>query len=154
MARKTKSTGRGASRPSADNPMAQAVVDSAQQIWLAGLGAFARAKTEGDRMFRVLVERGQKLRGQARKAADQAYKTARKQADATASQAAGKWDKLEQVFEDRVSRSLNRLGVLTGKDVDVLAKQVADLNSSVRALMSGKPAKAPARKARKRRPGK
>jgi hypothetical protein len=44
--------------------------------------------------------------------------------------------------------------VLTGKDVEVLARQVADLNSSVRALMGGKAAKAPARKTRKRRAGK
>jgi hypothetical protein len=66
------------------------------------------------------------------------------------STAQGKWDKLEQVFEDRVSRSLNRLGVLTSKDVDELARQVADLNDSVRALMGGaakRARKAPARKA-------
>ena len=132
--------------------LGQSVIDSAQKIWLAGLGAFSRARSEGDKMFQVLVERGKAMRGQARSAADQAYKTARSQADAAASQAAGKWDKLEQVFEERVSRSLNRLGVLTSKDVDALAKQVEELNASVRALMGAKGGKAPARKrARKSR---
>ena len=147
MASKTKKSSRKpAPRASV---FAESAVESGQKIWLAGLGAFERAKKEGPKMFETLVQRGRALRGQARDAADQALKTMRAQADATAVQAAGKWDKLEQVFEDRVSRSLNRLGVLSGKDVDVLARQVAELNDSVRALMGGK--KAPARSGGKKR---
>ena len=141
-------------KPLADNQLAQAVTQSAQKIWLAGLGAFARARTEGDKLFDVLVEQGKTLRSRSEKAADQAMKNVRAQADATLTTAQGKWDKLEQVFEDRVSRSLNRLGVLTSKDVDELARQVADLNESVRALMGGgakRARKAPARKTRARR---
>jgi poly(hydroxyalkanoate) granule-associated protein len=144
-------------KPLADNQLAQAVTQSAQKIWLAGLGAFARARTEGDKLFDVLVEQGKTLRSRSGKAADQAMKTVRAQADATLSTAQGKWDKLEQVFEDRVSRSLTRLGVLTSKDVDELARQVADLNESVRALMGGAAPKrtrkaAPRRKAAAKKP--
>ena len=144
-------------KPLADNQLAQAVTQSAQKIWLAGLGAFARARTEGDKLFDVLVEQGKTLRSRSEKAADQAMKNVRAQADATLSTAQGKWDKLEQVFEDRVSRSLNLLGVLTSKDVDELARQVADLNESVRALMGGAAPKrarkaAPRRKAAAKKP--
>ena len=144
-------------KPLADNQLAQAVTQSAQKIWLAGLGAFARSRTEGDKLFDVLVEQGKTLRSRSEKAADQAMKNVRAQADATLSTAQGKWDKLEQVFEDRVSRSLNRLGVLTSKDVDELARQVADLNESVRALMGGAAPKrarkaAPRRKAAAKKP--
>ena len=138
-------------KPLADNQLAQAVTQSAQKIWLAGLGAFARARTEGDKLFDVLVEQGKTLRSRSEKAADQAMKNVRAQADATLTTAQGKWDKLEQVFEDRVSRSLNRLGVLTSKDVDELARQVADLNESVRALMGGAAPKR-ARKAAAKKP--
>jgi poly(hydroxyalkanoate) granule-associated protein len=149
--RKTKS-GAKAGRKLGDNQLGQAVTQSAQKIWLAGLGAFARARTEGDKLFDLLVEQGKVLRSRSEKAADQALKTVRSQADTTMSNAQGKWDKLEQVFEDRVSRSLTRLGVLTSKDVDELARQVADLNDSVRALMGGaapkRARKAPAKKAR------
>jgi poly(hydroxyalkanoate) granule-associated protein len=104
-------------------------------------------------MFDVLVEQGKGLRAKTESAADQALKTVRAQADATISTAQGKWDKLEQVFEDRVSRSLNRLGVLTSKDIEELGRQVADLNDSVRSLMGGAAPKragrkAPAKKAR------
>ena len=139
----------------ADHQLAQAVTQSAQKIWLAGLGAFARARTEGDKLFDLLVEQGKTIRTKSGKAADLALKNVRSQAEDTLSTAQGKWDKLEQVFEDRVSRSLNRLGVLTSKDVDELARQVSDLNDSVRALMGGAGAKrarkAPAKAVRKTR---
>ena len=160
--RKTKTRAK-ARNAAADNQLAQAVTQSAQKIWLAGLGAFARARTEGDKLFDLLVEQGKTIRTKSGKAADQAMKSVRTQADSTLSTAQGKWDKLEQVFEDRVSRSLNRLGVLTSKDVDELARQVADLNDSVRALMGGAAPKrtrkaaarkAPAKKAGARKPAK
>ena len=125
MAAKTKKSTRRTAQPRAAE-FAESVVNSGQKIWLAGLGAFERAKKEGPKMFETLVQRGKVFRGQAADAADQALKNVRAQADATAAQAAGKWDKLEQVFEDRVSRSLNRLGVLSSKDVDTLARQVAE----------------------------
>jgi poly(hydroxyalkanoate) granule-associated protein len=140
-----------------DNQLAKAVTQSAQKIWLAGLGAFGRARSEGDKMFDLLVEQGKTLRSRTEKAADQALKTVRTQADATVATAQGKWDKLEQVFEDRVARSLNRLGVLSSKDVEELARQVADLNDSVRALMGsaarrGGTRKAPAKARAKKSP--
>ena len=138
--RKTAAKKPGISLP--DNQLAQAVTQSAQKIWLAGLGAFARARTEGDKVFDVLVEQGKGLRAKTEKAADAALRTVRTQADTTISHAQGQWDKLEQVFEDRVSRSLNRLGVLSSKDVEDLARQVSALNQSVRYLMGGAPPQA------------
>jgi poly(hydroxyalkanoate) granule-associated protein len=144
--RKRKTTPKKTSTPLADNQLAQAVTQSAQKIWLAGLGAFARARTEGDKFFDLLVEQGKGIRAKTGKAADAALRTVRSQADNTIANAQGQWDKLEQVFEDRVSRSLNRLGVLSSKDVEDLARQVADLNRSVRDLMGGAAPKA-ARKA-------
>ena len=138
MARKARSRTAAAPRKtSGDNQLAKAVTQSAQKIWLAGLGAFGRARNEGDKLFDMLVEQGRTLRLRTEKAADKALKTVRNQADATVATAQGKWDKLEEVFEDRVSRSLNRLGVLSSKDVEDLARQVADLNESVRSLMAG-----------------
>ena len=130
MARKSKS--RNKSREaSADT--AQAVRDSAQKIWLAGLGAFERAKTDGPRMFETLVEQGRNMGARAVGAADEALKNLRQ-----ANYSGGaKWDKLEQVFEERVSRSLNRLGVLTRAELDELSQQVRDLNENVRNMMAG-----------------
>jgi poly(hydroxyalkanoate) granule-associated protein len=135
-----KKSGRKAAGASREHG-AQALRDSAQKIWLAGLGAFERAKLEGPKMFEALVSQGREFRGRAREAADQAFKAVRAQAG----EAQGRWDKLEQVFEDRVARSLNRLGVLTQAELGDLSKQVHDLNESMRTMMRGR-AKAPARK--------
>jgi poly(hydroxyalkanoate) granule-associated protein len=106
--------------------------DSAQKIWLAGLGAFERARAEGPRMFDTLVEQGKSLGGQARDAADQALRNLKE----SASTAGGRFDKLEQVFEDRVSRSLSRLGVLTRAEVADLNQGVRELADQVRGLMA------------------
>jgi poly(hydroxyalkanoate) granule-associated protein len=129
MARKNRSRA-GSTRDAGD--AAKAARDSAQKIWLAGLGAFERAKTEGPRMFEALVEQGRSMGARAVGMADQALKSMRE-----AGSAGGRWDKLEQVFEDRVSRSLSRLGVLTRGEVDELSRQVRDLNGSLQAFMTG-----------------
>ena len=39
-------------------PLSDAVKESAQQIWLAGLGAFSKAQAEGGKVFEALVKEG------------------------------------------------------------------------------------------------
>jgi poly(hydroxyalkanoate) granule-associated protein len=75
---------------SAAGQAGNAVSDSAQKIWLAGLGAFDRAKAEGPRMFENLVEQGKTLGGKARDAADEALKSMRD----------GRFDKLSKQVSD------------------------------------------------------
>jgi poly(hydroxyalkanoate) granule-associated protein len=116
----------------------QAMRDSAQKIWLAGLGAFERAKSEGPKMFETLVEQGRTL-------GDQALRAMRE----TSEGASGRWDKLEQVFEDRVAKSLNRLGVLTSRELDDLSRQVQELNDNVRDMMRNRAAGGAPRKPKK-----
>lgn len=127
MARKTTTR-----RPSPSGSPESALAQSAQKIWLAGLGAFERAKSEGPRMFNVLVEQGRTLSDRARDAADQALKSVRDGAGG----AGGRFDKLEQVFEERVSKTLGRLGVLTRGEVNDLSRQVGELTDSVRSLLA------------------
>lgn len=118
-----------------DNQLANTVKDSAQQIWLAGLGAFAKAQEEGNKVFDALVKEGETIHKKTRKVADA------KMAE-VAVKAAGTWDRLEQVFEDRVARALGSLGVPAKKDIDKLSKRVAELTAEVQKLTE-----APAKKA-------
>jgi len=143
MAKTKASRGAGAA---SESELGRAMADSAQKIWLAGLGAFERAKAEGPKMFETLVEQGRELSERARGAADQALKAVRDRA----SGAGGRFDKLEQVFEERVSKSLGRLGVLTRGEVGNLARQVSELTEEVRKLT----ARAPKAGTRKRKAGK
>ena len=48
--------------------------------------------------------------------------------------ASGQWDKLENIFEDRVAKALNKLGVPSAKDVNALIARIDDLNVSVQQL--------------------
>jgi len=117
-----------------DTKITQVVMDSAHQIWLAGLGAFARAQAEGTKVFDSLVKEGEAVQARAGKAASA-------QMTRLSKNAAGAWDKLEQVFEERVSKSLNRLGVPTYADIQSLSKRVNELNASVQELLKASKAK-------------
>ncbi|MFO1315251.1 MAG: phasin family protein [Burkholderiales bacterium] len=134
--------------------MAQAVLDSSRQIWLAGLGAFSRAQAEGMKVFDTLVSQGQTLEAKTRRAAVDTAAAARGAAKAKVKEVkqgvGGTWDKLEQVFEARVERALSKLGVHTQSDVERLTERVDALSEAVNELIKasgGKPIRhaAPAR---------
>ncbi len=136
MVKKLKSTGK-----TDDKQLANAVRTSAQQIWQAGLGAFAKAQEEGGKVFTKLVKEGTDLQKRTQKLAEDRVSdvtgTVTKMADGVSKQATGSWDKLEQVFEDRVSRALVSMGVPTQKDIQMLTQRVEELSKAV-AELSGK----------------
>lgn len=131
-----------------DSQLAAAIKDSAQQIWLAGLGAFAKAQEEGQKVFNTLVKQGTVLQKRTRQMTGEKVEEVTGRVNRMTSdfqkQASESWDKLEQVFEDRVARALNRLGVPTNKDVSALAKQVETLTAAVNKLSGARPARAAA----------
>jgi len=150
MVRKLRELAEGAAGAAAGNPLAQQVKDSAQQIWLAGLGAFGKTQAEGRKVFEALVQEGMTLQKRASSAVGgQKVAEMGKMAGKVAGHASGKanaaWDKLEQVFEDRVARALGRLGVPTKADLEYLARRVDALHGSVKAL-NARPAGTRARK--------
>ncbi len=119
--------------------LSKSVLASSHQIWLAGLGAFAKAQEGGAKVFDTLVKHGEVLEARTRKAAAQTADAARDAAMSKAKEvqamAGGTWDKLEQVFEDRVSRALGKLGVHTSSDVERLSERVNELSEAVNALL-------------------
>ncbi|MFZ4538873.1 MAG: phasin family protein [Propionivibrio sp.] len=122
-----------------ENQLALTVKDSAQQIWLAGLGAFAKAQEEGGKVFDALVREGEAIQARTRKMTDEKIAV-------VAGKAAGTWDRLEQVFEDRVARSLGSLGVPSKKDIDKLSKRVVELTAVVQGLAEAKAVSKPVAK--------
>lgn len=58
------------------------------------------------------------------------------------SKATGQWDKLENIFEERVAKALNKLGVPSSKDVEALIARIDELTKSVQKL-SAKSASVP-----------
>jgi len=153
---KAEAEGKAAPDPQGKD-VADSVLESSRQIWLAGLGAFARAQEGGRKVFEALVQQGQALESRTKQAAGDTANAAREAAQAKAKEmqakAGGTWDKLEQVFEERVQRSLKRLGVLTRDEVADLNQGVRDLADQMRELMAQQAAAgkgAEKKKARKR----
>ena len=114
------------------------VKESAQQIWLAGLGAFAKAQEEGGKMFDALVKEGTSIQRKTQAAAGEKISEATNRmasmANDISSRASGQWDKLENIFEERVSKALNKLGVPSAKDIEVLVARIDELNRKVAKL--------------------
>lgn len=114
------------------------VKESAQQIWLAGLGAFAKAQEEGGKVFEALVKEGTSIQRKTQAAAEEKISEATNRmanmATDISSKASGQWDKLENIFEERVSKALNKLGVPSAKDIEVLIARIEELNRNVSKL--------------------
>lgn len=127
----------------AENPVTGAVKDSAQQLWTAGLGAINKAQEEGNKVIENLVKESQEIQERTVKFADQKVVEVTgkvsKLAGTVSSKATQHWDKLEQVFEERVARALSRLGVPTNKDVQQLAERIEQLSQAI-ADLTGKSA--------------
>ncbi|AMO23837.1 hypothetical protein GCM10027034_35290 [Ramlibacter solisilvae] len=130
---------------------ADTIRESAQQIWLAGLGAFSKAQEEGGKVFESLVKEGQSIHRKTQTAAEERFAEASSRmasmASDISSKASGQWDKLENIFEDRVSRALKKLGVPTAKDIDELVARIDELNRNVAKLNAKSHAAKPARAA-------
>ena len=114
-----------------------AVKDSAQQIWLAGLAAFTKAQNEGGKVFETLAKEGLSIQRKTQAAAEEKITEATSKmanmATGITSKATGQWDKLENIFEERVAKALNKLGVPSSKDIDELNKSVQQLSAKAAA---------------------
>ncbi|HEX5685686.1 MAG TPA: phasin family protein [Ideonella sp.] len=131
-----------------DSQLAGAVKASAQQIWLAGMGAFAKAQEEGTKVFEALVKEGVSLQRKTQAVAEERIGEVTGKVSAMAGEVTNKagasWDKLESIFEARTAKALSKLGVPTAKDVAALTERVDALAGAV-AKLGGKVA--PAKKA-------
>ena len=137
-----------------DNQLAQSVKESAQQIWLAGMGAFSKAQEEGSKVFETLVKEGitlqKKTQGIAEDKISEVTGKMSAMAGTVTAKAGQNWDKLEQIVEQRTAKAMNKLGVPTAADVEALVKRVDELAAAVARLSKASPAKVAAGAARTR----
>ncbi len=117
-----------------DSPWSRSVQESAHLIWLAGLGASAKMSAEGSKLFEALVTEGAKIEEQTRAARVGALEAVREKADETGGKMTDAWDKVEQIFEDRLAQVLRRIGVPNRDDLLELTQRVDALNTQLDAL--------------------
>jgi poly(hydroxyalkanoate) granule-associated protein len=118
------------------------LVDAVHQIWMAGMGALARAQKEGPRAFESMIVEGasfiDKRRDEAEATVREALQTVQAAVEDrmqdTKSQAADTWENLEKIFQGRVQKVLHQVGVPTAKEINALTRRVDELNANVLAL--------------------
>lgn len=157
-------------KPDSSKPASGAdpVRDSAQQIWLAGLGAFTKAQQEGSKVFDALVQEGLAMQRKAQTTAEARLNEASQKvshlAQELSQRATGQWNQLEGLFEERVARALQRLGIPSTEEVQALQARVTELEAQLQARATRPGAKsgtkaaakkaAPVRKAARKSPAK
>jgi poly(hydroxyalkanoate) granule-associated protein len=117
--------------------------DSAHKIWLAGLGAMAAAEEEGSKLFRNLVEKGERIEDRGRQQVEKAKDTM----DGVKTAAESYWDTFSNTLDDRVTAIIHRIGIPTKDEIETLTKKVENLTSSVEKLRVKQTATPPATKA-------
>ncbi len=115
-------------------PAVANIRESANRIWLAGLGAFAKTQEEGEKLFQTLVKEGEGVEKRAKQAAEAQIEGAKGKVVEFRGKANEQLDRLEELFQERVVQVLHRLGVPTQNDIQQLTEQVEALNQSVLAL--------------------
>ena len=102
--------------------------ESAEQIWLAGLGALATAEQEGGKAFKSLVKKGERYQ---KKSIDKPVGKAKKKVEGTVKDVRGRagktWQKVEDAFDHQVTAALHRLGVPTRTEIADLTQRVETL---------------------------
>lgn len=111
------------------------VVDSARDLLFAGLGAFSVAQKEsekligkGSKLFDKLVSEGARMErkslGLAETVVDDIKHDVEARIEDVRKQAIENWDSLGNVFDERVSGTLERLGIPTTRDLSKLSEHV------------------------------
>lgn len=118
-------------RDGQDEDLAGSLRGSARQIWLAGLGALARAQQEGSKLFDTLAREGASLQGRLEPQTQAQFERARTTVSGLAAKAS---DRIEELFDQRVSKALDRLDVPLGTEFDALTARVEALERAVAAL--------------------
>ena len=113
------------------------IKESAQKIWLAGLGALSVAEEEGAKVFDTLVDRGREWEGRGRERMDKAR-----------SRVEHAVDDVEGRIDERVSAALHRFGVPTRDEIRELTRRVEELNAQIERLNLSKEGAAPRPKAK------
>ena len=117
-----------------ENPMANNIRESANRIWLAGLGAFAKTQEESEKLFQTLVQEGEAVEKRAKQAAETQFEGAKGKVVEFRGKANEQFDRLEELFQERVAQVMHRMGVPTQNDIQELTQRVEALNQSVLAL--------------------
>ena len=108
------------------------------QIWLAGLGAFARAEEEGSKLFDTLVDVGKDLESKTRDISETRVEEIKERVRSRTGETMGK---MEKAFDERLNKALSKLGIPNKREVEALQKRVQELTAALEELTPEEKAK-------------
>lgn len=120
--------------PENDPQLAGKIKDSARQIWLAGLGAYTKAEEDTGRFFDRLVQEGEQLESKTRGVVEKQIRSVEGRVEGVREKATGTWDRLEHLFDERVSGALRRLGIHRKEDIEALESRIEALEAELAIL--------------------
>ncbi len=110
--------------------MPQQVKDTAEQIWLAGVGALTLARTEGSKMFETLVDVGKQVEKALPSPAAAAH---------VATKTATEWiGSVQELVDAQVTAALKRAGIPTRSEMEKLTARIEQLTASIESLKARK----------------
>jgi len=121
-------------KPETDAQLAARIKGSARQIWLAGLGAYTKAEEDTGKFFDRLVQEGEQLESKTRGVVGKQIKSVEDRVEGVRERATGTWDKLENMFDERVSGALRRLGIHRREEIEALERRVETLETELNRL--------------------
>ena len=121
----------GDEQEEAANQMAERIKGSARQIWLAGLGAYTKAEEDTGRFFDRLVREGEEIENKTRGAVERQVRAVEGRVGEVRNRATSSWDRLESVFDQRVSRTLERLGIPSRREIRDLEARISELEAKL-----------------------
>jgi poly(hydroxyalkanoate) granule-associated protein len=115
------------------------LLNALHQVWLAGLGAAARAQRGTPKLFDELVAEGARFQTSKQELAEKAVRRmvgdARARLKGTLGEAQGRaseaLENLEKIFQSRVQQALVQLGIPSADALAALSKRVDVLNSNI-----------------------
>jgi len=114
---------------------AERIQESAQNVWLAGLGALTTAEDEGGKLFRSLVKKGEALDSKNKKVFSAMMKDVEARVEVAketvVDATSGTVNKIEAGLESGMATVMHTLGVPTRNEIKSLTKKVDALTDSV-----------------------
>jgi poly(hydroxyalkanoate) granule-associated protein len=139
------------SKNPASSPLTDTPTPPAQHIWLAGLGAMAKAQEQGTKAIEALVNDGlafqRKSQAEAQQRLNEATERLTHMASDLGQQSVVRVDRLEHLFEERVAKALHRLGMPSMGDMQLLQARVDQLQEQLNQILQANGTDAPKSKA-------
>ncbi len=118
-----------AEESASDAELAHTLREAAQHIWLAGLGALARTQEESAKVFSALKSEGRHTGRSARERVAGLTEDVGRVTTQAARGASSAVERLNQLFDARIVRTLRQLGVPTADDMRAVADRLDALET-------------------------